>query len=779
MHLRHLLCVKSRWASILVLLVVVLSIVSTHYYFSTSLSTKIIEQNGLSSGNNEEPKVEFDKEKVALNDNKIEEEKADTDESNKEEGESDSSNTGNKPDEKVEEEPIDDATKEKMLEEDLVHEDENLGAGEADKDDKDDKSPKHKVGKEVVVKLIENIDDSAVPVNDAVIEKVEKILDEEIKDENSPEPLDDSSYPESEQNALSDEDAKIIEEEISEMKENANVNVNPADPNKDWSIKYNEELNKVTASQLLEGNSHVKDFFRQVAELMHGNRLSFPLQQRMRMENGKTIIDPIITRSDWADDLNEKELESLFHFPEEFVEDATIKHKIVTDNIPNLTPQFYSGNGYVVVGGGKYSWFALLAIETLRKIGSKLPVEVFIPTEEEYEPDFCEVVLPRYNARCIKISSIFDEEALKDVKITGYQYKSIALLASSFENAFLLDSDNYPVKNPDPIFDSEVYLSNTMITWPDYWRRTTSPKYYQITGKKIGKQVRFLDDEDTDPKYYTKSTEVSDEDLREKVQFHNREGTIKEWTTESGQMLINKKIHFRALLLALYYNLEGQFGYYPLLSQGGAGEGDKETFVAAATYYGLKYYQVRKKPDRAYGYYKWEGWFIDSSIIQYDPMRDYRVLQHINREIESRIELDGREFRYNYFDLQQHKISIEISKPMFYHVHETKMDPFKLYQDRATYDQDGKKLRNLGGDFPRFGFDLEAFLWRKTKEHFCVERTPVAFLVEEGKEQIREEICGEFMSQQLRFLAKSNRVLRRKYNYDTPYQNLERSKDLF
>lgn len=587
------------------------------------------------------------------------------------------------------------------------------------------------------------------------------------------EPIKDSAYVEKEtKNELSKEDSKGIEKEIKELKKNLNKDTNKAQPDKDWSIKVDPKLRYVGTEEFVSGNPYTMQFFQDIVNLMYENRLSFPLEQRMKMKNGKTIIDPVVLLSELSDDTSEKVLEGLFHFPDNFIEDATIKHKIITDNLPDIKPNFYKGNGYVIVGGGKYSWFSLLVIETLRKLGSELPIEIFIPSEEDYDEEFCEVVLKPYNARCIYINNVFNSELIKKIKVTGYQYKSLALLASSFENTFLLDSDNYPVINPDKLFSSDLYKQYNMITWPDYWKRTTSPRYYDIIGRKIGKRVRYLDDEYTDVKHFTPN-EQTEEYLRNDIGFHDREGTMKEWTTESGQMLINKKVHFKTLLLALYYNLEGQFGYYPLLSQGGAGEGDKESFVAAATFYGLDYYQVHKKPDRAYGFHKWREQLVDTSIIQYDPLRDYQALQFVNRNIDQEIEFMGLRFIYDYFELYQHKFSIQASRPMFYHVHETKLDPFELMKNSATFDLDGYKLRNLGGDFPKFGFDLEQFLWVKVKEHFCEKRTGLKFIAEAEDKDIRA-LCGKFIKDQIEFLDKTHDVIVQTYDLKKPYEMLNR-----
>ena len=587
-----------------------------------------------------------------------------------------------------------------------------------------------------------------------------------------PQVLQDSSYAQSEsENDLVDEEKvkEIIEEYNEEGTATKSLGEEVLD--KDWTININEKLSKVTTAQFLKGSKVTKSFFTQLLHLIYGNRLSFPLEERMHMENGKTVIDNILFYTENHERLSESDCGKFMNFPDNFIQDLTIKHKIVVDNIPDIEPNFYSGSGYVIVGGGKYSWFAFLVIQTLRKLGAFLPVEVIIPSTEDYEAHFCETILPKYDACCVKLHDVFDAKLLDDIKVTGYQYKSLALLASSFENAFLLDSDNYPVVNPDSLFVSELYYDYTMITWPDYWRRTTSPKFYEVRGTKLGKRVRHLNDFMTDPKYFKVDNEDDDEEvLKNEVPMHDREGSIPEWTTESGEMLINKKIHFKALLLALYYNLDGQFGYYPLLSQGGAGEGDKETFVAASNFYNLKYYQVNKMPDRAYGFYKY-GMFFDTSIIQYNPLKDYENLKKAYEGIKEKIEQEGDSFNYDYTSLFTDSFRIDNSQPMFYHVHETKMDPFALCADKGTVDLNGNKLRNLGGDFPRVDFDLEKFLWQMIERYVCVEKLDFAYFA--GKD--KDAVCGDFITDQLKFLDESGYQLLKQYIESEPFNNLKRT----
>lgn len=47
----------------------------------------------------------------------------------------------------------------------------------------------------------------------------------------------------------------------------------------------------------------------------------------------------------------------------------------------------------------------------------------------------------------------------------------------------------------------------------------------------------------------------------------------------------------------LYYQLYGPSIYYPLLSQGTLGQGEKETYVAAAMALNMSFYQIHTPPD--------------------------------------------------------------------------------------------------------------------------------------------------------------------------------------
>ena len=68
--------------------------------------------------------------------------------------------------------------------------------------------------------------------------------------------------------------------------------------------------------------------------------------------------------------------------------------------------------------------------------------------------------------------------------------KVLAMLASSFEDNLFLDADSIPLVDIEPVFEQEPYKSHGYVLWPDFWYRTTSPRFYDIAGVKLGGRVR-------------------------------------------------------------------------------------------------------------------------------------------------------------------------------------------------------------------------------------------------------------------------------------------------
>ncbi|KAG7830306.1 hypothetical protein KL920_001944 [Ogataea angusta] len=469
--------------------------------------------------------------------------------------------------------------------------------------------------------------------------------------------------------------------------------------------------------------------FEKFAKILKLNKMLFPHPERIITLDGKPVIWETQFEETPYNVLSENRLLEFMEFDPQFVEDLTRKHRNVLSSLPKRPVDFYHGSGYTMVGGGMYTWYAYLSIKSLRKTGSKLPIEIVIPQDDQYEPKLCDEIFPNeLNATCVRLTQVLGNDTLKSLgELKGYQLKSFAMLASSFENMMYLDSDNFAVSNPDHLFESTLYKKFRMVTWPDFWRRTSSPLLYKILNIKVGNlPVRRLNDFYTPTEKYVTREELIE--VEDQINFHDRLGTLPDWTTESGQILINKKEHFNTLLLSLYYNFDGPAGYHPLLSQGGAGEGDKETLVLAAHVLRKPNYQVYRKPDKLYGtFIKHVKFFVDSTIVQFDPVVDYEVLKKaVKNNIQNMDNLQDS-YVYSYMHAFGNFAFEEIpGKPLFYHIHNPKMNPFDYVERNLFTDPNDKELRNFGKNFPQIGYDIELWIWELVLETLCERKVEFA-----------------------------------------------------
>ncbi|ODQ64446.1 nucleotide-diphospho-sugar transferase [Nadsonia fulvescens var. elongata DSM 6958] len=418
-----------------------------------------------------------------------------------------------------------------------------------------------------------------------------------------------------------------------------------------------------------------------------------------------------------------KYLASFLSLKENEVNSLKESHEIVIDQLPENFPSgIFDGNGIVYVGGGKYNWLVLLSIKALRNLGSKLPIEVIIPNKNEYNSDLCDRVFPSLNAKCLIMSDYLPE----GMAIQGFQIKSMALMISSYAKILYLDSDNIPVKNPDSLFTQEPFISSKMVIWPDFWRRSTSPAFYHISNITVDetKHVRksYHDDRDH-PK------DQSD------YSYHDMEGALPEASSETGQILIDKETHARTLFLSLYYNVYGSF-YYPLLSQGAAGEGDKETFLAAAHKLGQSYYQVHEFV-REFGVIKPEGNNDILGMGQYDPAIDFSLeSSQINKKVEY---LTPSNYNNHYFNS---------SELMFLHTNWPKLHPMELSNGkgiRNIFNEDGQRHRLYGPELGKeVGYDLEQKIWNDMKSIVCDSGD---IKIEAFSGHSMKDVCAEVTSQ--------------------------------
>lgn len=449
---------------------------------------------------------------------------------------------------------------------------------------------------------------------------------------------------------------------------------------------------------------------------------------------------------------------------DEVIKEFQKKHKIVLDELPSNLEATYkpNTNGIVFVGGGRFSWLTYLSLLSLRATGSEVPVEVMMPTYNDYENEleFCSVILPKLNAACVVVPNSLGSAVMLSwtKKFKSYQFKSLALMTSSFQNILLLDSDNILIQNPDSIFESDLFKEYGMIMWPDYLRRTTSPVFYDVAGVKINERKRVRSSRFS--LNVDKSEANLDDNEMHAVPYHDLEGAVPDLSTESGQLFINKATHGKTLLLSLYYNIYGPDQFYKLLSLGAPGEGDKDTFATAATVLNQKFYQI-KSHIKTIGYFE-DGNFQGVAMGQKNPVKDYELFknkfygpimkeENKNKPVNDQINMIEKLMKDN--PLNSDKI------PVFaMHCNFPKLDPLDLIRRDSIYDKDKNQLKyKLYNGFsfrrtdnknePKIDFELQQ--WKNIQNVICKEKLYfVHFSQIDNK-----ELC-KFVDNQVKWLMK-------------------------
>lgn len=367
-------------------------------------------------------------------------------------------------------------------------------------------------------------------------------------------------------------------------------------------------------ANVAEIRSEVKDFYKEIMNTLKETALKgkFEVKKAEDCKLSDTGVDS--TDPEKLSNLTKDKLRNCFPMADDLVGELKAAHgtfkkllqeklKPSYDKINSMEKPVYKDAGISIVGGGKYTLMALPLIKSIRansgiKMKTSIPIEIVIPPADSEDRKVCENIIPTIDpsglTKCIYLSDYFDSETLKDIK--GYQLKSLSLLISSFEKVLLLDADNYVINSLDNFFDGEIFQETRMILWPDYWRRAHSPRLYEIADIKVqDKLARYSVDYITNKILYPESDPS-------KIPFHDLEGAIPDGSTESGQLLVDKSSHLETLILSLYYNYNGPSYFYRLLGQDLSGEGDKDTFILAATVLNKRYYQVRT-PVRPQGYW--------------------------------------------------------------------------------------------------------------------------------------------------------------------------------
>lgn len=195
-------------------------------------------------------------------------------------------------------------------------------------------------------------------------------------------------------------------------------------------------------------------------------------------------------------------------------------------------PGGYQGRGIVIcAGGSKYFPSAWVCLRMLRRLGCTLPVQFWHLGPGELDERMRTLVSP-YQVECIDARQLSKRKPARI--LGGWELKAYALLHCPFREVMLLDADNVPVVDPSVLFDTPEYHACGALFWPDHGRLAPDRDIWRLCGI----------------------------DYRDEPEF------------ESGQIVLNKEVTWRALCLAHWYNEYSDFFNQHIY-------GDKETFHLA------------------------------------------------------------------------------------------------------------------------------------------------------------------------------------------------------
>jgi len=212
--------------------------------------------------------------------------------------------------------------------------------------------------------------------------------------------------------------------------------------------------------------------------------------------------------------------------------------------VPKYPEGLFNGRGIVIPAGGKYMALALVTIRVLREKGCTLPIELWYKGAHERPTFRLHEELDLLRVTCYDLDEFFTGD--------GYATKPLAILASRFQEVFLLDPDSLPIRDIAHLFAEKEYLTHGAVFWPDYWDG-------ENMDYSIGKNHTMW-----------KIINKPPTDLR---------------TQESGQVLIDKQRHWLPLLLTVFFNFRSKY-YYTIL------DGDKDTFRFSWVALGANYHMI-------------------------------------------------------------------------------------------------------------------------------------------------------------------------------------------
>jgi Mannosyltransferase putative len=221
-------------------------------------------------------------------------------------------------------------------------------------------------------------------------------------------------------------------------------------------------------------------------------------------------------------------------------ENARERFEVASCNIPEA-PAF-EGSGVVICAGGPYVPSAYVVVRLLRRLGVRLPIEIWHVGENEI-PEWARRAFAPWDVDFHDVMLFYPNRPQSELQ--GWPIKTAALVNSKLRHTLFLDADCFPLRNPEFLFSSDEYKRLGALFWPDtkYHKMIEGAAIWSLTG------LAYQGDKEFD----------------------------------AGIFVIDKQRCWRELCLAQWMNTQCSFWYDYVL-------GDKDTFYLAWRKLGAKFF---------------------------------------------------------------------------------------------------------------------------------------------------------------------------------------------
>jgi hypothetical protein len=236
------------------------------------------------------------------------------------------------------------------------------------------------------------------------------------------------------------------------------------------------------------------------------------------------------------------------------------------------------GRGIVIcAGGARYFTNAWVCLNALRRLGCRLPVQLWHLGRHEMDPAMERLVAP-LQAECVDASRIRGRHPVR--RLGCWELKPYSILFCPFREVLLLDADNVPVRDPAFLFDLPSFREAGALFWPDFGRSRKAAAIWRSCGLAVPAEPEL----------------------------------------ESGQIVVDKRRCGPALRLALWFSEHSDF-YYQYL------HGDKECFSLAFRRLDTPYRLVPHPPEPfPGGMYQHD--FAGRRLFQHRTMSKWTLMPH-------------------------------------------------------------------------------------------------------------------------------------------------------